>query len=77
MGNTSSTRDCVARGLPPGAKVVLDVSGAAGNQRYTWLADVDANGNAPFPWNQGQVKGTTFFSVSAGGVVVKLEITYI
>ena len=43
---------------------------------YDWLADVDKNGNVPFPWNQGQKKGTTFFTVSAGGVEVKFQVTY-
>jgi hypothetical protein len=70
-----SVRDCVARGLPPRAKVTLNVSGAGGSQTYTWLADVDQNGNVPFPWSQQQT-GTTYFSVSAGGVVVRFETTY-
>jgi hypothetical protein len=69
------TRDCVARGLPPGAKVTLTTSGAGGSYLVTWLADVDANGNVPFPWDQQQ-PGTTVFTVAAGGVVVRFDTTF-
>ncbi|HEX4743887.1 MAG TPA: hypothetical protein VFW12_04370 [Candidatus Limnocylindria bacterium] len=56
--------------------MTLRVSGAGGNHFYTWLADVDANGNVPFPWGQRE-KGTTYFAVSAGGVVVNFEHTFV
>ena len=68
-------KDCIARGLPPGAKVTVSTSGTGGNYLFTWLADVDANGYVPFPWSQPQL-GTTYFTVSAGGVVVKFETTF-
>jgi len=54
--------------------VTLSATGASSGF-YTWLADVDPQGNVPFPWNQGTA-GTTFFTVTAGGVQVKFEITY-
>jgi hypothetical protein len=69
------TRDCVARGLPPGTTVVVSTSGAGGSYLITWLPDVDPNGNVPFPWSQPQA-GTTVFTVSAGGVTVRFETTF-
>src|SRR4029077_16095125 len=72
---STGTRDCVARGLPPGAKVTLSTSGAGGSYLVTWLADVDANGNVPFPWGQQQ-PGTTVFTVSSGGCVVRFDTPF-
>ncbi len=69
------TRDCVARGLPPGAPVTVSTAGAGGSYVVTWLPVVDAGGNVPFPWSQPNA-GTTYFTVTAGGVTVKFQTTF-
>jgi hypothetical protein len=71
------TNDCVARGLPAGASVRLNVN-EVGMKTFVveWLPPVDANGNVPFPYSRPG-PGKTIFTTTAGGVTVTFEVMYV
>jgi hypothetical protein len=70
------TRDCVARGLPPGAPVSLTANEVGGRTYVVgWLPPVDSNGNVPFPYARSS-PGNVVFTVRAGSAVVTFEVTF-
>ena len=68
--------DCVARRLPPGAAVSLNVNEVGGTTYVVnWLPPVDANGNVPFAYRRPS-PGNTVFTATAGGAVVRFEFVF-
>jgi hypothetical protein len=62
--------DCIARGLPPGAKVTVNAV-EVGSATYVvdWLPPADASGDVPFPYRRPD-PGAVIFTVTGGGVTV-------
>lgn len=65
------TTDCVARGLPPGASVILTIDGVA----YTFLPPVDAAGDVWFWYGQPD-PGSTLFIARAGGKTTRFVVDF-
>ncbi|HKC91780.1 MAG TPA: hypothetical protein VKE23_10690, partial [Candidatus Limnocylindria bacterium] len=71
-----TTTDCVARRLPPGARVTETVNEVGiGTIVIDWLPPVDANGDVPFSYRRPG-PGKTIFTTRAGGVEVTFEVTF-